>query len=106
MTTVLVQYKLREGTTREQALKDQEAAAPRFQGLDGLQTKHFLYHEKNGTGGGFYHWESREKAEAFHNQDFFDRIEKMVGSPPTVTYFETAVLVDNTKGDIRVLAAE
>ena len=105
MITVLVEYKLNDGTTREQAHKGSEAAAPRFQGLDGLHRKCFLYHDR-GTGGGFYEWENRKKAEAFFNEAWLDRMEAMVGSRPTVKYFETAVLVDNTKGDIQVQAAE
>ena len=105
MITVLVQYKLRDGTTREQARKSSEAAAPRFQGLDGLYRKWFLYQE-SGTGGGFYEWESREKAAAFHSEAWLDRMQEQMGSRPTVTYFETAVVVDNTKGDIQIEAAE
>ncbi|MPY72603.1 MAG: hypothetical protein GEU92_21485, partial [Alphaproteobacteria bacterium] len=64
MITVLVTYKLRPGTDRTAAKAQSEAAAPRFRALDGLQTKYFLYREEEGLGGGFYIWESREKAEA------------------------------------------
>ena len=45
MITVLVTYKLPACMDRAAAAKLSEDAAARFQGLDGLNTKHFLYQE-------------------------------------------------------------
>ena len=59
MITVLVTYKLPAGMDRAAAAKLSQDAAPRFQALDGLRTKHFLYQEADGLGGGFYAWETR-----------------------------------------------
>lgn len=105
MITVLVTYKLPAGMDRAAAAKLSEDTAPRFQALEGLRTKHFLYQEADGLGGGFYAWESREQAEAFHCDAWLDSMEERMGSRPELTFFETAVIVDNTVGEVQVQAA-
>lgn len=104
MITVLVTYKLAGGVDRAAAHAMSRQAAPRFQGIDGLCSKHFLYQEEEGLGGGFYTWESREKAEAFHSDAWLDSMERRMGSRPELRYFETAVLVDNSAGEIQTAA--
>lgn len=105
MITVLVTYKLRDGTGRAEARRQSEQAAPRFRGIDGLRSKHFLYREEEGLAGGFYAWETREQAEAFHSEAWLDSMEERMGSRPELTYFETAVLVDNGADRVEVAAA-
>lgn len=105
MITVLVTYKLPPGMDRAAAARLSEEAAPRFQALDGLHTKHFLYQEADGLGGGFYAWESRKQADAFHTEAWLDSMEERMGSRPDLSYFETAVIVDNTVGEVQVQAA-
>jgi hypothetical protein len=104
MITVLVQIKLRDGTTKEEAQANSHAVAPRFQGKEGLQCKYFLYHEE-GWGGGFYVWDSREAAESYFNEAWFERMTKDMGTRPQVRYFETAVVVDNTRDEILAQSA-
>lgn len=105
MITVLVTYKLPAGMDRAAAHKLSQSAVPKFQALEGLQTKHFLYREEEGLGGGFYAWESREKAEAFHSEAWLDSMEERMGSRPECRFFETAVVVDNAGGQVLVDAA-
>ena len=105
MITVLVKYKLPAGTDRASAHKQSEAAAPKFQTLNGLRTKYFLYQDDEGCGGGFYIWDDREQAEAFHSEAWLDSMEERMGSRPEITFFETAVVVDNSAGNILVEAA-
>ncbi len=107
MITVLVTYKLPAGMDRAAAAKLSESAAPKFQALagQGLRTKHFLYQEADGLGGGFYAWETRAQAEAFHSEAWLDSMEERMGSRPELTFFETAVVVDNSVGEIQVQAA-
>jgi hypothetical protein len=104
MITVLVACKLPAGMDRA-AAKLSEEAAPRFQALDVLRTKHFLYHEADGLGGGFYAWEACAQADAFHCEAWLDPMEERMGSHPELTFFETAVAVDNTVGEVQVQAA-
>ena len=105
MITVCVTYKLPPGTDRAAAHRQSEAAAPKFRALDGLRKKYFLYQAEEGCGGGFYIWESRAKAEAFHNEAWLDSMEQRMGSRPVMTFFETAVIVDNEAGEVLVEAA-
>ncbi len=105
MITVLVTYKLPEGVDRDAAHKLSQQAAPRFQGIPGLQSKHFLYHQAQGLGGGFYTWDTHEAAEAFHSEAWLDSMEERMGSRPELTFFETAVRVDNAANRIEVEAA-
>lgn len=105
MITVYVKYKLPAGTDRAAAHRQSVAAAPKFQALAGLKTKYFLYQEDEGCGGGFYIWNSRAEAEAFHNEAWLDSMEARMGARPEMTFFETAVVVDNTAGEVLVEAA-
>ena len=105
MITVLVTYKLPPGMDRAAALALSEQAATRFQVLEGLRMKHFLYQEEEGLGGGFYSWETREAADTFHTEAWLDSMEERMGSRPELQYFETAVVVDNSVGEVRVEAA-
>ena len=103
MITVLVRFKLPDGVGHEQYIKTAEQAAPNFQGMDGLKTKYFLYHE-DGYGGGFYVWESRQQAEALYTEAWADGMEERMGARPEVIYFHTDIVVDNEGGGIRVAA--
>jgi len=105
MITVLVTCKLPAGMDRAAAAALSEQAAPRLQALDGLRTKHFLYQEADGLGGGFYAWGTRAQAEAFHCKAWLDSMEERMGSRLEMTFFETAVIVDNTIGEVQVQAA-
>tara|TARA_Y100001936_G_C15911323_1_gene578730 strand:- start:13 stop:330 length:318 start_codon:yes stop_codon:yes gene_type:complete len=103
--TVLVTYKLPEAMNRAAAHALSEQVAPRFQVLEGLRMKHFLYQEERGLGGGFYTWDTREAADTFHTEMWLDSMEERMGSRPELQYFETAVVVDNNSGEVWVEAA-
>tara|TARA_B100000676_G_scaffold300035_1_gene345161 strand:- start:2964 stop:3281 length:318 start_codon:yes stop_codon:yes gene_type:complete len=103
--TVLVTYKLPEAMNRAAAHALSEQVAPRFQVLEGLRMKHFLYQEERGLGGGFYTWDTREAADTFYTEMWLDSMEERMGSRPELQYFETAVVVDNNSGEVWVEAA-
>ena len=107
MITVLITYKLPAGMDRAAAAKLSEDTAPKFQALagDGLRIKHLLYQEADSLGGGFCAWETRGQAEAFYCEAWLDSMEERMGSRPELTFFATAVLVDNTTGEVQVQAA-
>ncbi len=105
MITVLVTYKLPEAMNRAAAHALSEQVAPRFQVLEGLRMKHFLYQEERGLGGGFYTWDTREAADTFYTEMWLDSMEERMGSRPELQYFETAVVVDNNSGEVWVEAA-
>ena len=99
MITATVQFKYAKGTSREVAMKNLKASVPRFLGAKGLIRKHYLYSD-NGIGGGAYLWESREAAETMYTPEWRKQLAKRYGAEPTVTYFETPFVIDNTTGDV------
>ena len=99
MIAVIVQYKLQESMTRERLEQEYEKAVPRFQGMDGLICKYFLYKD-DGTGGGVYIWESREKADACYTKEMLDSLEQRMGYRPVLSYFDLPFVVDNSRNEV------
>ena len=95
MITAIVQFPLKEGTTLDAARAAYEGSAPKYRGLAGLVRKYYLFDAAAGTGGGCYLWESREAAEAFHDDAWKRFITDRYGAEPRISYFETPVIVDN-----------
>ena len=96
MITAIVQFPLKDGTTLEEARAAYEGSAPKYRGLAGLARKYYLFDAAAGTGGGCYLWESRAAAETFYDDAWKRFITERYGAEPTITYFETPVIVDNT----------
>jgi hypothetical protein len=102
MITAIVTFGLPEGMSREKWLSLIEPAAARFQNIPGLIRKQFLFGE--GQGGGVYLWENWAAAETCYNGPWRESIQRVATTPPQIVYFDTQVVVDNERGDIRVAA--
>jgi hypothetical protein len=100
MITALIQFKLPKPVTRAQAREIFLGTAPKYREVDGLIRKYYILSADGGTGGGVYLWLSRESAERLYTADWKKFIFEKYGSEPTVTYFETPVIVDNLAGEI------
>ena len=101
MITALVQFKLRQPVTREKARELFSATAPKFREVPGLVRKYYVLSQDGGAAGGVYLWKSREDAERLYNAEWKKSIQERFGSEPTVTYFESPVIVDNVAGSIQ-----
>lgn len=99
MITAFVQFKIPEGTSRDDIVKAFDTTTPKYEGLPGLVRKYYLIGEE-GTAGGAYLWESREAAEAVYTAEWRKMIAERYGSEPVITYFETPVIVDNATGGV------
>ncbi len=86
--------------SEEEATQSARVSAPLYAGMPGLKRKYFLNGEAGG--GGIYLWESREKAEAWYNEDWANKIEARFGARPTLTYYENYVVLDNDAGELWV----
>ncbi len=95
MLTVFVQFKLPEFITRDQVEMMFSSAAPMYYEIPGLIRKYFLLSEDGKTAGGVYIWNSRKDAETFYNESFRLSIAEKFGSEPSVSYFESPVVIDN-----------
>jgi len=100
MITAVVQFKLPEGVSLEDATARFQSTAPLYLGHDGLTRKYYLFDEENGTGGGCYLFENRAAAEATFNDEWQVRIKEKYGADPHIQYFESPVIVDNVRGEI------
>jgi hypothetical protein len=103
MITAIVNFKLPGTVTRAEARKLFEGSAPKYRNLPGLIRKYYLFGD--GIGGGVYLWENRAAAEKVYNADWKKMIADRYGAEPTISYFETPVIVDNDKGAIERDAA-
>jgi len=102
MTTVIVNYSFPKKMSRSETLERFKQAAETFVGMDGLNSKQFIYDELSGKCFSVYNWESREKAEALFNDDFIADFERIVGTTPTFKMHDCLVMVDNRADDVVV----
>ena len=100
MITAFVQFKLPEPLTRDKAKEVFSSTAPKYREVHGLIRKYYLLSEDGGTAGGVYLWKSRKDAEQLYNDDWKEFIMEKYCSEPSVTYFESPVVVDNLVGEI------
>src|SRR5690349_12144499 len=100
MITALVQFSLPEPISLAEAARRFESSAPKYQNLKGLVRKYYLRGEDGRTAGGVYLWESRAAAEAVYNGEWRARVEQLYGSKPTISWFDTPVIVDNAAGAV------
>ena len=100
MITALVQIKLPESMTVDKAQAVFAETAPKYREVKGLIRKYYLLSEDGETAGGVYLWESRKAAEQLYTDDWKEFILQKYGTEPSVTYFNSPVIVDNLLGKI------
>ena len=100
MITALFQIKLPEPMTKEKAQDVFAGTAPKYREVKGLIRKYYLLSEDGATAGGVYLWKSREAAEQLYTDDWKTFILHKYGTKPSVTYFDSPVIVDNLVGKI------
>ena len=100
MITALVQFKLAERMTVEQARAVFASTAPRYLAMQGLVRKHYILSEDGLTAGGVYLWQTRADAERVYDAAWREFIRGKYHTDPVVTYFDTPVMVDNVAGQV------
>ncbi len=100
MITTITEFKLTKPITREEAQKIFLSTAPKYQSVPGLVRKCYILSQDGNTVGGIYLWNSRAEAEAMYTESWRDFVREKYGSDPSVTYFETPVVVDNLTHEI------
>lgn len=100
MITALVQFKLPQPITVDKAREIFSGTAPRYREIQGLIRKYYLLSKDGGTAGGVYLWNTQQDAERLFTDEWKKFIRDKYGAEPTVTYFESPVVVDNTVGEI------
>lgn len=100
MITALLQTRLPQPVTPDEAREMFRRTAPNYQGKDGLIRKYYLLSEDRHSVGGVYLWESREKAERVYTDEWREYVKATFGDYPSLTYFDTPLVVDNLVGEI------
>jgi hypothetical protein len=100
MTTVIIQFPLPPGAPREAVKNGFLEVAPFFKTPSGLLRKYFLLSEDGATGGGVYLWNSRQVAHDFSERTIRPMIREKFHVDPSITYFESPVIVDNVSAEI------
>jgi hypothetical protein len=100
MITAFVQFTLPTPMPATKLAELSEGTAPLYKDMPGLIRKYYVGTENGSQVGGIYLWESREAGDAVYNDAWRDRVTASYGSPPTITWFNTPVVVDNRSGEI------
>ncbi len=100
MITALVQFKLPQPISREKARQVFSGTAPKYTQTHGLIRKYYILSQDGQTAGGVYLWHSQQDAERLYTDEWKQFIFDKYGALPSVTYFESPVIVDNVMGQI------
>jgi hypothetical protein len=100
MIIALVQFRLPSSLSLEEAREIFSGTAPKYRNIPGLLRKNYILSQDGGTAGGIYLWNSQAQAESFYSHEWKQFIIDKYGAPPSVTYFDSPVMVDNVAGEI------
>ena len=95
MITAFTTFALPRPITREEARSIFLSTAPKYRGVQGLLRKTYVLSQDGTTAGGVYLWNSKPEAEAMYTDAWRSFVREKYGTDPTVTYFESPVVVDN-----------
>ena len=95
MITEVVTFKLPKGMTWDQLVSNYRQTAPRWRENPDLIRKNYLYDGANELGGGVYLWKDMAAAKKWHDARWRQGVVERYGSEPIISYFETAIVVDN-----------
>jgi hypothetical protein len=100
MITAIVQFRLPKPINRNMAQRLFLDSAPKYRKVQGLIRKYYLISGDGTTAGGVYLFNSREDAERLYSDEWKKYIVDKYGGEPSITYFESPVVVDNLAGKI------
>ena len=104
MITAITTFRLPKPITRDEARRIFLSTAPTYQGVPGLVRKVYVLSQDGATAGGVYLWNSRAEADAMYTESWKAFVREKYGTDPSVTYFDSPVVVDNLTNEI--LSAE
>jgi hypothetical protein len=104
MIVTIVTFHLKQPETLAEITKTFQGTAPKYRGIPGLIRKNYFLSEDGRRAGGIYVWESRADAERMYTPDWKAFVESKYGTPPSVEYLHSPVMVDNREGSISVAA--
>ena len=100
MITVIVNFKLPEGITRDEIISKFEQTTQKWRDNQDLIRKNYLIDLDRGIAGGVYLWKEKMHAEIWLGAEFRKMVKDNFGEAPPFQFFETPIVVDNIAGDI------
>jgi hypothetical protein len=100
MIIAITNFQLPKPVTRDEARSIFLTTAPTYQGVKGLFRKSYVVAPDGNSVGGIYFWNSRAEAEAMFTDSWRAYVREKYGSDPSVTYFDSPVVVDNITHEI------
>jgi hypothetical protein len=100
LITVITTFRLTTPITREEARRTFLSTAPKYQGVAGLFRKYYFLSQDRKTVGGIYLWNSRAEAETMYTESWRIFVRDKYDADPSVTYFDSPVVVDNLSHEI------
>ena len=104
MIVTIVTFHLPQRATLAEITKIFQGTAPKYQGIPGLLRKNYWMSEDGQRAGGIYVWKTRADADRVYTPEWKKFVEGKYGSPPTIEYLHSPVMVDNRDGTISVAA--
>ena len=99
MITVIVNFKIAEDVD-ENAIKQKFLeTSPMYRDVSGLIRKNYLIDIERHPAGGVYTFDNLENAKMQFDQERINWLTNRYSSP-SITYFETPIVVDNESGNI------
>ena len=98
MITTLVQFQLPSPISLAEATRRFEFERAEVPESPGLIRKYYIRSEDGRVAGGIYLWETRADAERVYDGEWRERVEKLYGAKPAITWFDSPVIVDNQAG--------
>lgn len=97
MQLAIVTFRMPQGFSREDAAGYFRETAPRYAGLPGLITKHYIHRvlDSHAEAGGAHLWTGSAAAAAGHGPEWAARVTAKYGSTPDIRLFDVPVSVDN-----------
>ena len=100
MITTITTFRLPKAITREEARRIFLSTAPTYQGVPGLVRKVYVLSQDGAVAGGIYLWNFRAEADAMYTESWKAFVREKYGTDPSVTYFDSPVVVDNLTNEI------
>ena len=100
MITVVVNFKITAGITREEIINKFEKTVAKWSSNPDLIRKSYLIDPDRGTAGGICLWKEKIHAKIWHGAEFRKTVKDNFGEEPVLQFYETPIVVDNLAGNI------
>ncbi len=91
---VVLKLRDRHSRTREETIASFEESLPRFQAMEDLHSKAYLYSPERGEVGGFYLWRTEAARRAHVESGSLETMAERLGATVTVTPYEVPLVME------------